>query len=231
MGKILKLFACCSVFIVIFILTGCDAFKEDLGIEDKTTQEIRFIENKILTFLSKYAKGEYEQENEELNWKEIENTIIDLNNVLDTIILDFSEIEISNDDIVKFRNGVNDLSIASMNQDINLVFEKFNLLYSLLPSYMEKYSENKTEVNILKMKSLVVSSFCFSNLYDWENAKTEIENADIKYKEMMDDVDYMREYSYNLNKVYILIGEMKNAINLEELELVKIKYINFIEKI
>ena len=48
---------------------------------------------------------------------------------------------------------------------------------------------------------------------------------------MMDDVDYMKEYAHNLNRVYILIGEMKKSIELEELELTKIKYINFIEKI
>ena len=58
-----------------------------------------------------------------------------------------------------------------------------------------------------------------------------IETADNKYKEMTDDVDYMKEYSYNLNKVYILLGELKNVINTEELELTKMKYINFIEKI
>ena len=40
----------------------------------------------------------------------------------------------------------------------------------------------------------------------------------------------MKEYSYNLNKTYILIGEFKNAIDLEEVELTKQKYINFIDK-
>lgn len=232
MERLYKISVILIVFILILILTGCELLNnENKGIEDKTTEEISFIENKILTFFSKYVKGEYNQENEELNWNEIENTIIDLNNILDTIILDFSEIEISNDNIIEFRNGINSLSIACTNRDINLVIENFNLLYSLLPKYMEKYSENKNEINILKLKSLVVSSYYYSNLYDWENARSTIEKAEEKYKEMMDDVDYMKEYFHNLNRVYVLIGEIKTAINLEELELTKIKYINFIEKI
>ena len=40
----------------------------------------------------------------------------------------------------------------------------------------------------------------------------------------------MKEFSYNLNKIFVLLSEIKNAIYLEELELTKIKYINFIEK-
>ena len=83
----------------------------------------------------------------------------------------------------------------------------------------------------MKLKSLVISSYVQANFLDWENAKSTILLAEDKYKEMIDDIDYMKEYSYNLNKVYILVEETKNAIELEELDLTRIKYINFIEKI
>ncbi len=83
----------------------------------------------------------------------------------------------------------------------------------------------------MQLKSQVISSFVYSNLLNWELATQAIDSAEIKYKEMMDDVDYMKEYSYNLNKIFVLLSEQKNAINLQELELVKIKYVNFIEKI
>ena len=62
-------------------------------------------------------------------------------------------------------------------------------------------------------------------------SKKTILETENKYKTMMDNVDYIKEYSYNLNKVFVLIGELRNAIELEELELTNIKYVNFIEKI
>ena len=83
----------------------------------------------------------------------------------------------------------------------------------------------------MKLKSLVLSSFVQTSILDWANAKTTIGLAETKYKEMMEDVDYMKQQSYNLNKIYILIEELKNAINLEEVDLARIKYINFIEKV
>ena len=226
MVKNLKFIWICLIAISLIIFTGCswDAH-ENKGIKEKTDEEISYIENKILTFFSKYAKNEYGNSLEELDWQEIENSVIDLNNVLDTIILDFTEIEISNEDIIEFRNGINDLSIACTNRDINLVLEKSSFLYSLLPTYMEKYSENKNEINILKLKSLVVSSFTYSSLYDWENAKTTIGLAENKYKEMMDDVDYMKEYAHNLNKVYILLEEFKSSIDNEEADLLRLFFL------
>ena len=94
-----------------------------------------------------------------------------------------------------------------------------------------KAFENKNELKQLELKTQIVSSYVYANLLNWELASETINQAEIKYKEMMDDVDYMKEYSYNLNKVFVLLSELKNAINLQEVELVKLKYVNFIEKI
>ena len=215
-----------------FTMVGCDfENSEEKTIKNKTSEEMSYLENRILTILNKYAKNEYGNE-DDLNWDAINENVIELNNVLDTIILDFSESEISNEDIIKFRDGVNNLIIATSQKDINLVIAQASELYSYLPNYLEKIGENnKNKVNIMKLKSFVITSFSYAKQLDWENAKQAIEMADNKYKEMTDDVDYMKEYSYNLNKVYILLGELKNVINVEELELTKMKYINFIEKI
>ncbi len=131
----------CLIIIYLFgilFLCGCDINSEETSsIEDKISEEINYIEDKILTFYSMYAKEEY-GEFDNLNWDLIEENVIDLNGVLDTVILDMSEVEISNEDIIVFKDGVNRLSIATSNKDINTVLEEYRLLYSVLPSYARK---------------------------------------------------------------------------------------------
>lgn len=220
------------IILLIIMLTGCDINDntQNQTIEGKITEEIDYIENKILTFFSMYAKEEYGTL-ENLNWDLIEENAVELNGILDTVILDLSEVDISNEDIIKFKNEINYLSIAVFNKDINETIKRYGELYILLPNFASKSYTNKNEIKLIELKSLVISSFVYANLLDWESAKSTINDAEIKYKTMMDDVDYMKEYSYNLNKVFILINEIKNAIEIEELELTKVKYVNFIEKI
>ena len=248
--KIFIYIICTIIFMVSF--TGCSIVEndEEKTIKDKTNEEIKYLEDEILTIVNKYAKGEYyiENTNQEninnveednmqnasqvmLNWDEINKTTNKINETLDTILLDLSEIEISNDDLINFRNQVNNLSIAVANQDETVLLQECSILYSLLPTYLEKYSNDKNKVDIMQLKSLVLSSFIYANLQDWENAKSTIDMAETKYKQMMDNIEYMKEYSYNLNKVYILVEEIKSSINQQQLDLSKIKYINFIEKI
>lgn len=222
---------CVIILFCIIILTACAINDEEKpSIESKITEEMEYIENKILTFLNMYAKDEYDLE-EDLNWDLIEENAIDLNGILDTIILDMTEVEISNETIIEFKNRVNNLSIAISNKDIDATLEEYRLLYLLLPIYAEKIYSNKNELEILRLKSLAISSYVLANRSEWDEAKKTILETENKYKTMMDNVDYIKEYSYNLNKVFVLIGELRNAIELEELELTNIKYVNFIEKI
>ena len=215
----------------ILLLCACDIKNEDKSsIHDKIKEEVDYIENKILTFYSMHAKEEYGNI-EELNWDLIKENVIDLNAVLDTVILDMTEVEISNEDIILFKDVMNRLSIATANKDINVVLEEYSALYSILPKYAQKAFYNKNEVKQLELKSKIVSSYVYSNLLEWEKAYETVNLAEEMYKFMMDDLDYMKEYDYNLNKVFVLLSEIKNAISLQEVELVKIKYVNFIEKI
>ena len=187
---------CFLVCFAIFVFVGCDNLNEEpKNINDKTTEEISYVENKILNFYSMYAKNEY-GDIENLNWELIEDNAIDLNKVLDTMILDLNEIGMSDEDIIELKKGVNDLSIAIYNRDINNVFKQFGILYSLLPKYMQGYSEDTNKINQMELKALIVFSFSYANMLDWENAKNTIDLAMNKYNEMTDNVEYMTEYSY-----------------------------------
>lgn len=217
--------------IVLFVLTGCSIKDEDTKrtLEDKVDEELSFLEDKIFTITNKYAKGEYETD-DGINWPDISKEVNEINISIDTIIQDLSDLDISNEDILALRNEINSLIISTGNQDEYSLLQRASYVYSLLPNYLEKYSDNKNKVNVMMLKSLILSSFVQANFLEWDSAKDTIILAESKYNEMMNDVDYMKEYSNNLNKVYVLLEELKNAIELQEVELSKLKYINFIEK-
>lgn len=219
------------LLVILCILTGCDINKETESktIENKVDEEINYMENRILTISNKYAKNEYMTE-DGLNWEGISKEVKKINVSIDTIIQDLSELDISNEDILALRNEINNLIVSSGNEDEYNLMQRASYLYSLLPNYLEKYSDNKNKVDVMKLKSIVLSSFVKSIFLEWDEAKETIILAEEKYNEMMNNVDYMKEYSNSINKVYVLLEELKNAIELEEIELVKLKYINFVEK-
>ncbi len=214
----------------IVILTGCSINSETSTLEDKTNAEVEYIEDKVFVVVNKYVKKEYESDNK-INWKEVDTDVKRISDVLDTVILDFSEYEISNDDLTSFKNSVNNIDIMVSNQDEIGMIVECDYLYSLLPNFLDKYSNNQNKISIMRLKSLVLSCLVFAYMEDWDSAKNTINLAESKYNEMMNDTNFMKEYSNDLNKIFILLEEVKSAVQTEEIELIKNKYINFIEKV
>lgn len=219
--------------LILLLFTGCTEIngeKENVSIEDKVESEISYLEDEIFMIINKYTKKEYDKDGN-VNWDDVSHDAQKVGKVLDTVMLDLSELNVSNDDLNKFRTEVNNLLTAVTKKDEYTLFKSASNLYGLLPGYYSKISKNKNKKEVLELKSLVLKSYTSAYFMEWDDSKANAALAETKYKEMSDNLEYMKEYSYNLNKTYILVEEFKNAVDLQELELTKIKYINFVEKV
>lgn len=194
----------------------------------------------MIKIINKYAKGEYSKEETVQNGTETVTTIDwdsmlkdekDLLESLDTVILDLSELDIKNEDVIKLSSEINNLIILTTEENISGVLYKIRDIYSLIPEYMKTFENDTDLINKKNIKRLVIS--CYSLVVDgkWEEAKAEALNLETKYKEMMNDLKYAENNSYNLNNIYVLVEEFKNSIGLENIELISLKYITLIEKI
>lgn len=219
-----------ALLMIVMLLTGCSASKQkEMTIEERIKEEIEFIEDGVFNITNKYAKGEYIKDDNSLDWNAILDDEKNINNILETIILDLSELDIKNDEILKLSNTINNLLIVTAAEKESEMLTELNNLYALIPGYLEKVN-NKNEKQDKELKSMVLASYSLANSENWEEAKITIQSAIDKYNQMMNDVDYMQENSYKLNKTYILLGEVKNAIDTENINLVNLKFVNFIEK-
>ena len=161
MKKIIKK----SIFllIILFFLTGCDVSKHnEIGIEEKTKTELTYIEDSILNIVSKYAKGEYLKDGT-LDWKSIFDDEEKINNTLDTIILDLTELDIERQDVLQLSTELNNLIITTSAQNEIEFLTRLNNIYALIPKFLDKFWSNKNDVQDLELKSIVLSSYSFSN--------------------------------------------------------------------
>lgn len=218
------------ISLLMIFLTGCTiSEKENVSIEEKIKQEIEYIEDSIFNITNKYAKGEYIKDNS-IDWNAIFDDEERINNVLETIVLDLTEIDISNDEILKFSNEINNLLAATTAESEDELLARLNNLYALIPNYMRKVGASKSTIEDKELKSIILASYSLANAENWTEARAMIQSAVDKYNTMMDDVEYMQENAYKLNKTYILLGEVKNAIDSENMKIVNLKFVNFIEK-
>ena len=229
-----KYFSCAKSILVIclmlFILSGCSASNADDKIKPKVSSEINYFENEIFAILVKYAKGEYNTE-QGIDWDGMYKESEKITESWSTVVLDLSKLNISKEQINGLGQDLSNLVISISSENLSDVFNYLYSAYSRLPEIKKLYSENDVEIKKLEFKKSVVFAYKQAEEGDFESSKNEIQNASNKYNDMMNDVNYSKENAYNLNKVFVEIEELKSAINLENLPLIRIRFVNFIEEI
>lgn len=222
---IIKSFCICSI--LLFCLTGCNTQKPK-DIKDKLNAELQYVEDLIFKIANKHAKGEYLEE-DGFNWKLIKEDVNKINNSWGNLVLDLTNVNVPNSDIMDFSNNLNDLLIAISKENDVTVIEKLSNMYEKVIVFKEVYSENKNQIAKNKIKSGALKVYSLVNQAQWTAAKTEIEKVVEEYKKLMNDIQYAEENSYHLNKVYVLLEEYRVSIETQNFDLTRMKYIVTVE--
>jgi len=227
MKKFLK--GVCVCLIILFSLTGCST-NSSSNINDKLNAELEYIEDLIFKIANQYAKEEY-IENEKINWDYIKGDLQTINDTWNTLILDLTEVNVANEEILAFSNELNDLLISFSKKDEKILIDKLNNMYAKVIIFKQSYSNNKNEIEKNKIKGEVLAVFSIVNRGDFESAKTSAQKLVENYKQLMNNREYAQENGYNLNKIYIILEEYRNSIHSQNYDLIRMKYITAVENL
>lgn len=227
MRRVIVMLCVCSILLC--YLTGCTV-QEKKNINSKLDAELEYVEDLIFKIANKHAKGEYIEE-DEFKWDYVKGDIQRINNSWDMLILDLTEVNVSNQDIMNFSNDLNDLLISvGKENEINML-EKLNDMYAKIIIFKQAYSEEKNKIEKNKIKSEVLTVYTLVNKQEYEAAKSQANNTIENYKRLMNDIQYAEENAYNLNKIYVLLEEYNNSIQTQNYDLVRMKYIVTVENL
>ena len=222
-------FIVCFCTILLLCLTGCGK-QQEKGIENKLDAELEYVEDLIFKIANKHAKGEY-LEDDEFQWDYVKGDIQKINDSWNMLILDLTEVNTSNQDIIGFSNDLNDLLISVSKKSETTMLEKLNDMYAKVIIFKQSYSGDKNRIQKNKIKSEVLAVYSLVNKDDYDTAKIRSTTTIETYKTLMNDIQYAEENAYNLNKIYVLLEEFNNAIQTENYDLIRMKYIVTVENL
>ena len=177
--------------------------------------------NQILNFNGKYKT----------NWETIAYQVEEIYQTWNTVVIDLHTLNVNSDSIFKFSNMLNQATKQIKDKNRKEAMLRISELYELLPEYAKSYKSDSNWNNLLEIKSNVVKSYSYVSNEQWNEAKTEINNATRLFTERLNSVNSKSENQTDSNKVYILIHELSNAIDLKDKEIFFINYSNAIEKL
>lgn len=185
--------------------------------EKKDKKKFELKENGVLT------------NTEDINWDIVKSEIETLYASIPTITIDLYQLNLNKDDILGFNSEFDNLTKAVKDENKEDSLAELIKVYEFLPKFLKDQDELykilvQTKLNVFKGYSKLDGE-------NWENISKDIDESIKVYSKLLTSNSIDSKKQYNINKGYIMLNELKNAVDKQEESVFLIKYKNLLEEI
>lgn len=170
-------------------------------------------------------------ENQQIDWENVKGEVEELYISIPTITLDLYEMNINKDDILNFNKEYDNLIKVVKNENKEEVLGVLNTLYSYMPKFIQNTTDDNVNKTIVETKSYIVSAYSKLDAENWDGINDDIKKAIDVYSKLLTDTNIDNEKQYSLNKSYVILNEIQNAVNIKDKSVFLIKYKNLLEEL
>lgn len=169
--------------------------------------------------------------NNTIDWNKMKFNIELLYSTIPTVTIDLYELNVNQNDILNFNTQLDNTLIAIKEENKNKALLELAKLYTYIPTFIKSCSDDEIEMEIINIKSDIFDAYSVLDGGDWERISKSIQSGIDKYSKLLTNASISSKNQYSINKGYIIINEIKNAVNIKDKEVFLIKYKNLLEEL
>lgn len=170
--------------------------------------------------------------NTDINWNQAKSDVEKIYTSLYPMTLDLYKTEINQNDIVNFNKEYDNLTKAIRDENKNETLIKLSKLYDYLPKFIDNLAKEEKDKIILRTKNEIFKAYSILEQEEWTAISGNINNAVQEFTKLVTNISNQEKVNqYNINKSYVMINELQNAVLLRDKDIFLIKYKNLVEEL
>lgn len=146
--------------------------------------------------------------------------------------LDLYQTSSNQQDIVNFNKEYDNLVKAVKEENKENTLKELSTLYDYLPRFVENCSDDEKEIVVAKTKNEIFKAYSILEQEDWDKISDNVNNAIQEFTKLVTNVSNQETGNqYNINKTYVMLNELQNAVQIKDKEVFLIKYKNLLEEL
>lgn len=188
-------------------------------------------EKSNITTTQMQPKTILETDENDIDWNAIKSEIETINSSWGIILLDLSNLNVDNNDVLSFSSTLDDCILSIKDENKKDSIANLSKLYSFIPKYETSISAENSKQNIKQVKSYLINAYTAVEEDNWSNVETNITECEKAYKNIVNDVEYVKDKEFKVNRTYVLMKELQNSLSYKDKKLFYVKYKNLLESI
>ncbi len=168
---------------------------------------------------------------EDINWNSIKSEIENLYTSIATMTMDLYNEQINQDNILAFNQQLDYLVTVVKNENKEETLMELSTLYDLLSLITQDLPNQELYKVLIETKNNIFKGYSKLDKGNWNDISSNINDAISSYSKLLTNTNIGQENQYSINKSYILLNEMQNAVNIQDVSVFLIKYKNLLEEL
>ena len=166
----------------------------------------------------------------DIDWEHLKTEVENLYLSIPTITLDLYSLEIAKEDILGFNQELDNLTTAVKEENKENTLKSLSRLYDYIPKFADKLTENTTYKAVIETKSNLFKAYSILDSKNWEEISNNVKQAIDTYSSQLVESNTDTNKQYIINKIYIMLNELQNAVSIQDESIFLIKYKNILEE-
>lgn len=165
-----------------------------------------------------------------IDWENLKTEVENLYLPVPTITLDLYSVEISRDDILGFNQELDNLTMVVKEENKEKTLENLSKLYEYIPRFAKMLTDNTTYRAVIETKNNLFKAYSKLDSKNWDEISNDLKQAIDTYSNQLINTNKDSDKQYVINKIYIMLNELQNAVNVQDESIFLIKYKNILEE-
>ena len=169
--------------------------------------------------------------NRDIDWTSCKNESELIYTSISTITLDLYRLNVSQEDILNFNKDLDSLTVSLEEENKQLTLDNLIKVYEYIPKFGQTIVDDTLYKTVLKTKLNVFRGYAKLDSGDWAGISTNMTDAINVYSTLLTNTEIDANKQTTINKGYVMLNELKNAVDTQNTSVFLIKYKNLLEEI
>ncbi len=168
---------------------------------------------------------------QEVKWENIKNEIEILYSSIPTITLDLYQLNVSQEDVLGFNKEFDTLTTIVKSENKEEALASLSKLYEYIPKFLQNATDDEVDKVIADTKNDIFKAYSKLDSKNWGEIGKDTKQAVDKFSKLLSSTNVEQNKQYKISKIFVMINELQNAVEVEDESVFLIKYKNILEEI
>lgn len=166
-----------------------------------------------------------------IDWTSCKNEVELIYTSISIITLDLYKLNVTQEDILNFNKELDNLTVSLQEENKQTTLDNLVKIYEYIPKFAQNVVDDTLYKTVLETKLNVFRGYSKLDSQNWEEINSNLVDAINAYARLLTNAEMNPNKQVSINKGYVMLNELKNAVNIQNDSVFLIKYKNLLEEI